>query len=164
MRLDHEGFADLHARAVARRKQAPGFADGQADRLLAQDMLPCLSGFDGPGHMQMIGQRVVNSLNFRVSEEFLVGTASFGNIELRCRLVRFARITFFTAIPATPSTPHWTFCPLTRSPLVVLASDYWLALVAYGLSARYRFSNSSLVQTVFKSVTRSMQRIPSRSS
>src|SRR5207237_6872871 len=40
--------------------------------------------------------------------------------------------------------------------------NYLAGISAYGLEARYRFSNSSRVQSVFTSVIRSTARMPSR--
>src|SRR5690349_7634334 len=44
-----------------------------------------------------------------------------------------AGITFFTAIAATPSTPHLTFCPLTLSPPVLV---FGVRLLACACSVR----------------------------
>src|SRR5438105_15847324 len=73
-----------------------------------------------------------------------------------------AGITFFTAMAATPNTPHLTFFPLMIMPSVLGRDSYCLAVVAYGLAARYRFLNASFVQIVHRFVARSMQSMQSR--
>src|SRR5215472_8328708 len=92
MRLYHERFADFYAAAIACGKELFGFADRYAYRLFAQDMLPCSRGFDGPGHVQMIGKRIIDGLDFRVGEEFIVRAVGLWDSELRRCSFRFGQL------------------------------------------------------------------------
>ncbi|MFO1048783.1 MAG: hypothetical protein U1E52_12900 [Geminicoccaceae bacterium] len=57
----HERFLDHHAGAVARGDQLLALGRVQPDRLLAQHVLAGLGGLDRPGHVQMVGQGVVDA-------------------------------------------------------------------------------------------------------
>ena len=123
--LDHERLADDHARAVARRDQFARFGRVHADGLLAQHMLPCFGGADGPRHMQVIRQRIVDRVDIGVRQQFLVGAVGAGNARDRARPVLpwresreamaaishelallHGRNHFGVAMRATPSTPQ----------------------------------------------------------
>ena len=69
-----------------------GFGDGQAERLFAEHVLAGLGGLDGPGHVKLIGQRVVDGVDFGVGEQLLVGAVGLGNAERGCRLLRLGEI------------------------------------------------------------------------
>ena len=79
MAADHEGFADLDSGAGADGEQRFGLRDGEAERLLAENMLAGLGGFDGPGDMKLIGKRIVDGVDVGVGEKFFVGAVSRGN-------------------------------------------------------------------------------------
>src|SRR4029077_16873810 len=54
VRLHHECLANSNAGALADRQETLRFSHAQAQGLLAQHVLPCFGGFDGPGYMEMI--------------------------------------------------------------------------------------------------------------
>ncbi len=72
VRADHEGFTDLHAVAVPRGQQRTRFPGGQAERLLAENMLARFRGLEGPRDMKLIGERVVDRLNRGIAQKFLI--------------------------------------------------------------------------------------------
>ncbi len=78
---DHEGFANLNPRTRANREQRLGFSDGQAERLLAENVFTCFRGPDGPGDVQLIGKGIVDDVDRRVGEEFFVRAVGRGNTE-----------------------------------------------------------------------------------
>ncbi len=88
VRFYHERFAYLHTRAIARRQQCLRLRHVQAEWLLAQHMLPRLRCFDGPRHVQMIRQRVVNRLNLAVLKQLLVRSVGLRNSQLPRRFFR----------------------------------------------------------------------------
>ena len=99
MEAHHERFGDLLARACARGEQRLGLAGVERDRLFAEHMLARLKRAQGPGHMQFVGQRIVDRLDRGIGEQFLVGAIGFGDAELgrgapwpwRCRARRSRR-------------------------------------------------------------------------
>ena len=86
---DHEGFADLYAGEGADGEKGFGFGDGDADGLFTEDVFAGFGGFDGPRHMHLIGQRIVDGINVRVGEQLFVRSVGFGNSELRGRCLCF---------------------------------------------------------------------------
>src|SRR5712692_4045887 len=92
MRLHHERLAHLHTCALARRQQRPRLRHVQADRLLAQHVLPCLRRFDRPRHVQMIRQRVVDRLHLAIPQQFLIRSVRLLNPQLSRCLFRFLLI------------------------------------------------------------------------
>ena len=82
MRAHHEGFADLHAGAGLRFEQLAGFGGVESQRLLAEYVLSGFGRTHRPGHVQVIGQRVVYRFDFGVGQQFLVGTVGFRNPEV----------------------------------------------------------------------------------
>ena len=66
---DHEGFADLDAGAFTDGEQRFRFGDGEAERLFAENVLAGLGGPDGPGHVHLIGQGIVDGVDFGVGEQ-----------------------------------------------------------------------------------------------
>ena len=72
---DHERFLDLDAGPVANVEQRPRFGGRERDRLLAKDVLPASRGPDRPGHVQMIGQRVVDGIDLPICEQRLQAEA-----------------------------------------------------------------------------------------
>ena len=122
---DHERFLDSHAGAVAHRDQLRALGGVEPDRLLAQHVLAGLGGLDRPGHVQVVGQRIVDRVDLGVGQELLVAAVA----ARRCRAwprpraaragsreasattsQRSARIsggiTFSRAILAAPRTPN----------------------------------------------------------
>jgi len=78
---DHKGFADFDASALADVEKAFGFGHGEADGFFAKDVLAGFGGFRGPGNVKLIGERIVNGVDFRIGEELLVRAIGFGNVE-----------------------------------------------------------------------------------
>ena len=72
VRADHEGFLDAHAGAIAHRQEVARLGSRQPDGLLAEDVLAVFGRLDRPGDVEVIGQRIVNRVDLRVGEEFLV--------------------------------------------------------------------------------------------
>ncbi len=67
---DHEGLGDHHA--GRHTPQLLGFGGIEGDRLLAEHMLAGFQRLDRPGHMQVVGQRVVDRLDGGVGQQRLV--------------------------------------------------------------------------------------------
>ena len=72
MAVDHEGFADLDSGAGANGKQGFSFRHGQAEGLLAQNVLAGFSRLDGPGNVKMIRKRIVDGVDIGVGEKFFI--------------------------------------------------------------------------------------------
>src|SRR5208283_2832176 len=84
---DHKGFADLDSGTVADGEQRLSFRDREAERLLAKHMLAGFRGLGSPRDVKLIGQRIVDRVDIRVGEKFLVGAEGFRNVKrLRCLL------------------------------------------------------------------------------
>jgi hypothetical protein len=81
MRAHHESLAHLHAGAGLRFEQHAGFGGVERQRFLAEHVLAGLGRAHRPGHVQMIGQRVVDSFDFGIGQQFLVGTVGFRDTE-----------------------------------------------------------------------------------
>ena len=78
----HEGFHDLQLRKAARRvDQLLPFGGRQADRLFAQHVLAGLERRDRPGHVQVIGQRVVDRVDVRIGQQFFVRAVGLGDAQ-----------------------------------------------------------------------------------
>src|ERR1039457_2828627 len=92
MRAHHESFAHLHAGAGLRFEQLAGFGGVESQRLLAEHVLSGLGRAHRPGHVQVIGQRVVDRLDLRIGQQFLVGTVGFGNAEGGGRLLGLRQV------------------------------------------------------------------------
>ena len=86
MRADHESLADFHRRAVPRRQKRPRFLSAQAERLLAQNVLARFYSLEGPGHVKLIGKRIVNGFDFRIEQELFIRSVGFRNAERARRL------------------------------------------------------------------------------
>ena len=76
VRAHHEGFLDVDAGTVARRQQRPRVGQVHAERLLAQHVLAGLGGLDRPGHVEMVGQGVVDRVDLGVGQERLVAVVA----------------------------------------------------------------------------------------
>src|SRR6202030_10923 len=72
MSANHEGLLDFHAGTVTRPQKRYGLRHREADRLFAEDMFSGFGGLDRPGYVKMIGKRIVNGLDFRVSQKLLI--------------------------------------------------------------------------------------------
>ena len=81
MVLHHEALADLNAGAVAHRHELERFLQVQADRFFAEHMLACLGGARGPRQVHVIGQRIVDGVDFRIGQHLLVRAVGLGNAE-----------------------------------------------------------------------------------
>ena len=68
--------------AAATPASCSASATDQADRLLAEDVLVRLERADRPGHVQMVGQRIVNGVDVAVGEQFLVRAVGLFDAEL----------------------------------------------------------------------------------
>ena len=80
---DHEGFADEDAGAVANGEEGLGLGEGHAEGFFAEDVLAGFGGADGPGDVELVGERVVDGVDVGVGEEFFVGAVGGGDVELR---------------------------------------------------------------------------------
>ena len=69
----HERFHYLQLRVLFRSlEQFLTFGCGQADRLFAKYVFAFLQRFDRPGHVQMVGQWIVNSVDLGIGQHFLI--------------------------------------------------------------------------------------------
>src|SRR5208337_1306098 len=84
---DHEGFADLDSSTGANGEESFDFGNGETERLLAENVLASFGSSDGPGDMEMIGKRIVDGVDIRISDEFFVRTVSRGNTKSSRRLL-----------------------------------------------------------------------------
>ena len=73
--------------AGADGEQSFGFRDGEAERLLAENVLAGFSGSDGPGDVEVIGQRIVDGVDIGVGEKFFIRAVGRGNAQGGCRLL-----------------------------------------------------------------------------
>ena len=111
---DHEGFADLDAGAGADGKQGLGFGDGEADGLFAEDVLAGFGGLDGPRHVHLVGQRIVDGVDVGVGEQLFVRPVCLGDAELRRASLALAR-----SREAMASTVvNWPCCMAGRTFLI----------------------------------------------
>src|SRR5882757_9675541 len=72
MSPDHEGFTDFDSSAGLNVEESPGFRDGQAERLFAEDVLARFGRLDGPGYVKVIGKRVVDYVNLWVGQKLFI--------------------------------------------------------------------------------------------
>ena len=91
--LHHESFTDLHAGAGLHFQERFSFGDGQADRLFTEHVLSSFGRFDRPRHMELIRQRVVNRIDLRICEKFVIGPVSSRNAERGCGRLGACEIT-----------------------------------------------------------------------
>ena len=82
MGVHHEGLADFDAGAGLRLKQLAGFGGVERQRLLTEHVLAGFGGANGPGHVQVIRERVVDGLDFGIGQQFLVGAVGFRDAEI----------------------------------------------------------------------------------
>ena len=76
----HEGFHQFELRVLpAGVHQLLTFSRGQSDGLLTQHMFPRFERLDGPLHVQMVGQRIVDRIHIRVGQQRLVRSVTAGN-------------------------------------------------------------------------------------
>ncbi len=88
----HERFADLHAGAVASVDQGAAFRNRQRDWFFAQYVLAGLGRANGPGHVQVIRQGIVNGFDFWIGQHRFVGAVGFRNLQIGCGVLRFRQI------------------------------------------------------------------------
>ncbi len=88
---DHEGFADLDSSTRANREESFGFRNGKTDRLLAENMLTGFGGSDSPRDVEMIGKRIVDSVDIRIGEKSFVRAVRRGNAQGGGRLLRLRK-------------------------------------------------------------------------
>ncbi len=79
MEAHHERLGDQLAGPVARGDQRLGFLRVERDRLLAQHVLARLQRADRPRDVQLVGQRIVDRLDRRIGEQFVVGAVGLGD-------------------------------------------------------------------------------------
>ena len=94
MGADHERFLNQHAGAITRGEQRVGLGRRKRDRLFTQHVFARLDGADRPGHVQVIGQRIVDNLDVAVGQQLLVRSIRPGNAGRRrgrARLLRISR-------------------------------------------------------------------------
>lgn len=72
MVANHEGFGDRQARRLLCGRKFPRLCGIKRDRFFAEHGFALLQGLDRHGHMQMIGQRVVDCIYFRIGKQILV--------------------------------------------------------------------------------------------
>src|ERR1700722_4109268 len=82
MSANHEGFLDLHPGTITSLQKRYRLWHRQADWFFTEDMFSSLGGLDRPRHVQMIGKRIVNGLDFWISQKFLIGSESFTDSQL----------------------------------------------------------------------------------
>ena len=79
----HERLGHELAGAAPGVDQLLGLRGGQRDRLLAEHVLAGLHGADAPGHVQVVGQRVVDRLDVGIGQQGLVAPIGARDAELR---------------------------------------------------------------------------------
>ena len=86
----HEGFHHLQLRMpFCRIQQAARIRRVQPERFLAQHMLAGFQRLERPGHVQVVGQRVVDGFDSGVSQQLLIGSVGFGDAKLLRGSLRF---------------------------------------------------------------------------
>src|SRR5258708_7739729 len=80
MRPNHERLSDLDAGPVARLNQRAALGHAQRDRFFAQHVLAGLSRANRPGHVQMVREWIIDGLDFRVGQQFLIGSVGSRNL------------------------------------------------------------------------------------
>jgi hypothetical protein len=92
MAADHESFADLDAGAGTHGEESFGLRNGEAEGLLAENVLARLRSFDGPGDVKLIGERVVDGVDIGVGEELFVRSVSGGDAKGGCCFLSLRKI------------------------------------------------------------------------
>ena len=90
--VHHERFADGHPGAVAGGHQLARVGHVHADRLFAQHVLAGFGRANGPRHVQMVGQRIVDGVDFGIGQQLLVAAVRLGDTELAGRFRRLGRV------------------------------------------------------------------------
>ena len=80
----HEGFLKDDACFTCGVIHGIQFFQGKDKRFFTEHMFACLAGFNGPLCMQMVGERVVNDIHFRVSQQGFVTAVRFWDVVLIC--------------------------------------------------------------------------------
>jgi hypothetical protein len=89
MRADHESFADFNFGAGLNVEECMGLGDIEAERLFAEDVLPCFGSFDRPWDVKVIRQWIVDNVNLRVGEKIFIGAEDLFDSESAGRFFRF---------------------------------------------------------------------------
>lgn len=89
---DHEGFADFDSGDCTDGEEGSGFGDSEAEGFFAEDVLAGFSGFDGPGDVKLVGQGIVDGVDFGVGEEFFVAAVGFWDVEFGGGLLRAGEV------------------------------------------------------------------------
>ena len=146
-----------------------------ADRLFAQHVLAGLGRLDRQRHVQVVRQRIVDRVDLRVGEHLLVRAVGLRNPELarglfgtrtvarrdRDDLGEFALLHGgnhrFTAMRATPSTPHRTLAIERIVPINGAAPDHFkLTLCTRQLVISPTYSSLGLRQSIWFTVPNSL--------
>ena len=83
MEAYHERLGDQSPGPLARGDELARLRCRQRDRLFAQHVLARLHRLDGPRHMQVVGQRVVDGLDLGIGQHFLVAAIGLGKPQFR---------------------------------------------------------------------------------
>ena len=78
---NHKGFAYQHSRLVTGLHQPAATFDRERNGLLAKNMFSCLHGANAPLHVEVVGQRIVNHIDFRILKSSFVGGVGFRQSE-----------------------------------------------------------------------------------
>ena len=89
---DHEGLADLHPGAFLHRQKRLCLRHRHAQGLFAQDMLAGFGRLNGPRHMHLIRQGIVDGVHIRIGDQRLVRPVSGFNSERVCGGARLFKI------------------------------------------------------------------------
>ncbi|MNV47874.1 hypothetical protein D3C71_1397560 [compost metagenome] len=92
MMAHHKGFRDRQARRFLCGRQFHRLRSIKSDRLLAEDGFALCQRLDRQGHMQVIGQRVVDCIYFRISKQILVAAIGFCDAEAGRHFLRLGGI------------------------------------------------------------------------
>ena len=92
MTADHEGLADLDSGAGTDGEKRFRLRNGEAEGLFAEDMLAGFGGFDGPGNVKLIGERIVDGVDIGIGEQLFVGAVGGWDAERGGRFLRLGEI------------------------------------------------------------------------
>ena len=82
----------LTPRAVAHGNELLGFGGIHGQRLFAKHMLARFGCLDGPRHVQMIGQRIINDVDLGIGQQLFVRTVGAPDPQILRRFLRFGEI------------------------------------------------------------------------
>jgi hypothetical protein len=78
---NHKGLADLHSCAGADSSQGFRLGNGEAERLLAENVFAGLRGLDGPWHVQLVGKGIVDGVDIGIGQKLFVRAVSRGDVK-----------------------------------------------------------------------------------